>query len=211
MSPVLTRRIARGLAQAASRIGAPAEVFRPKGAARPLAGENRVGAVAAAFSPGRDLAAPRRHGQATWQGVFNPAWVAVGDYLRQGAAVYFIAALPGFGPALCVRANRIASLARPDAPLAIGAAPYGAAPRMSDILTDWPAAILGAGAGRAAETGLPGALPGGRWQVLLPVLPGGIAPRAGDVLRDDLGRRATLTGAEATDLGWRLGAVEITT
>jgi hypothetical protein len=48
------------------------------------------------------------------------------------------------------------------------------------------------------------------WTVLLPSHPG-VVLRLADLMTDDLGRNSIVSGAELTDLGWRLSVKQAAT
>jgi len=211
MSNMLQDRIARAAGAAARVAGQPAHAYRPRGAAHPLAAENRYLRLPVLFHVGARPGVAPRFGTALCQAVLDSAYTRPGDYLAQGDDVYFIAAQPPFGPVLCVRTNRILTFRRAAAPAAIGANPYQAMERgrQPDLLTDWPASMLGTSRGAAPDSGLPDSMAADRWAVLLPPTPG-IVLRHGDILADDLGRTGTVQTAESTAMGWRLSVTGIT-
>jgi len=211
MSNMLQDRIARASGAAARVVGQPTHAYRPRGVAHPLAAENRILRLPALFHAGTRAGATPRFGAALCQAVLDSAYTRPGDYLVQGDDVYFIAAQPPFGPVLCVHTNRTITIRRPAAPAAIGANPYQGMDRgqQSELLTGWPASMLGTSRGAAPDSGLPDSMAADRWTVLLPLIPG-IVLRHGDILADDLGRTGTVQAAESTAMGWRLSVTGIT-
>lgn len=201
----------RGLGRAGRAVGHWCEVFRPRGAAHPLEAGNMVLRLQAAFSaPGGRFARPQGMGRAWWEGVFDAAYTRPGDYLRRretrpgegDGGVWFIAAQQKLHPVLCVQANRVIDLLRAPAPRLPGLAAYGGREGAEEVkLRGWPVAMLPAGTGSAEDAGLP-ERGGGGWTVLLPAC--GVAPRAGDVVRDDLGTRAAVAQADLQGAVWRL-------
>ena len=201
----------RGLGRAGRVVGHWCEVFRPQGPECPLDGANLVLRMQAAFSaPGGKFARAQGIGQAYWEGVFDAAYTRVGDYLRRretrpgegDGGVWFIAAQQKLHPVLCVQANRVIDLLRAPTPRLPGLAAYGGREGGEEVrLRGWPVAMLPAGTGGAEDAGLP-ERGGGGWTVLLPAC--GVAPRAGDVVRDDLGTRAAVAQADLQGAVWRL-------
>ena len=128
----------------------------------------------------------------------------------QNAEIWFIAAQQKLLPTLCVKINRTVRILRPAAPGNTGLNPYGGVSldTATTLITEYPASILGASAGGQSTAALPTDAPIGYWTVLLPTActPNGspIILQPADLLIDDLGRSATISGAELTDLGWRL-------
>ena len=98
---------------------------------------------------------------------------------------------------------------------AVGALPYSGLNQAADTdilgtkgvpTSYWPCSILLGGRFDKAGT-LPADVRNEGWKVLLPPsVPVVIKP--GDILTDDLGKRYTVTGAELTDLGFRMTAQE---
>ena len=203
--------IRRGLGLAARGAGDWCDLYRAGSAANPIARENRILRLPAAFvAPGSPRAAVG-YGAAVWQGIFDAAYVQPGDYLVGEDGVFFVASITRLGPVLCVRTNRTVTIGRPIAPVMAGVSRYGGVtPAATEaLITAWPASVLsrqrdgGRGALPADAPGVSGGA--GGWEMLLPGVPG-ILLRPGDLVQDDLGRNAVLSGTELTALGWRLFA-----
>jgi hypothetical protein len=209
----LADRVQRGLGRAARATGTGCTLFRPHGAGDPLHPSHQLMILPASFAPpDGSWSKPVGYGQAIWHGLFDASYTSPGDYLvrrasRPGAGdggVWFVAAQQPLLPPLCVKASRVVSLSRAANTLAAGVTGYGAAEAATTaLLTAWPASLLDSGTGGAAQADLPTGAALGSWTVLLPVLPS-IMLRAGDLLRDDLGRNGVVASAELSDLGWRL-------
>ena len=209
----LTDRVHRGLNAAARAVGADTDAYRPSGASDPLAPTNRFLRLRAAFSAsdGR-FAHPNSYGQALWYGIFDAAYTRPGDYLTQADGVWFIAAQQRLLPVLCVETNRVVSFFRAAAPSSRGVNKYGGSTTTNNrpLLTNWPASVLGA-SGRGQPTAdLPGDTSVPYWTVLLPAVPG-VVLLPSDLMSDDLGRNAVVSGAELTELGWRVTVRQATT
>jgi hypothetical protein len=158
-------RIWRGLGQAGRVLGTQCVLYRASGPADPLRDDNVVMKLHAAFAPpDGSWSKPVGYGQALWQGVFDGAYVRVGDFMRKtetrpGAAdggIWFVAAQQMHLPSLCVRASRIVELSRPAAPQAAGINTYGGgAPDGSEmLLSGWPASVLDGGSGGSYQADL---------------------------------------------------------
>lgn len=198
--------VARALGRAALAVGLTTDVFRPRDSRPPIVAGNRVVRLHAAFTgPDERFARPPGYGNAVWYGLFDTAYTAPGDYLRQGDALWFIAAQPRLMPALCVRADRVATFVRPVTTRTVGPGGYGGV-NLGDsqtLLRGWPVSILATERPARTEAALPGDAGLAVWSVLLPAL-SGIVLEPADLLVDDLGRRAIVASAELTTLGWRL-------
>lgn len=206
--------IQRGLGRAAMTLGDWCDAYRPDGAGDPLDVRHRFMRLQASFSlPGTPFMSPAGYGQATWWGVFDAAYTRAGDYIvrpesRRGAAdggVWFVAAQQPLLPVLCVRASRVVTLARPQAPGAPGVNGYGGVSlaTATKLLTEWPASMMSMRGDGLDRAGLPADAADGSWHVLLPA-PYGVVLRSGDLMTDDIGRTGVVVAAELTDLGWRL-------
>lgn len=228
-SATLQNKIYAGYAKAALRIGPVYTQYRPGGAGNPLAAP--LATFNASFNA-EDMkyGRPNKYGAPTWYGIFDGRLTQVGDYLVGPGETYFIAAQQLTLPILCVECNRTVRVTRPAAPVPISTAggvsvlPYagvcdspgesvdvlGISPANNGgVFVGWPCSIL-FGKGRLKNTD---ALPSGTseqtgWLILLPPsVP--IIFQAGDRLIDDLGRMYVVNGAEQTDLGWRIAAIEV--
>jgi hypothetical protein len=210
---VLQDRIYRGLNAAARTIGTDTDAYRPSGIADPLAPANRYLRLRAAFTA-RDnkFAHPNAYGDALWYGVFDAAYTRIGDYLVQGNTVWFVAAQQRLVPVLCVQTNRVISFARPAAPSATGVNTYGGVLNETnqELLTNWPASVLGAAGRGHPSAELPSDSSVAYWTVLLPAIEG-VTLLASDLMTDDLGRSAVVAGSELSELGWRLTVKQATT
>jgi hypothetical protein len=86
----------------------------------------------------------------------------------------------------------------------LGSRPHDGLPAVG-----WPASVLfGKGKLRnatALKAGTPEQL---GWQIMLPVT-APVVFSSGDMLVDDLGNRFSVSGAELSDTGWRLQAIEV--
>ena len=214
----LQDRMSWGLNIAARHIGRSTDAYRPKGCADPLAPPNRFLRLQAAFSAqDGKFVRPNGYGIPLWHGVFDNAYTQPGDLLVQGADVWFIAAQQRLLPVLCVQTNRFVNIVRPAAPGSAGLNPYGglSLDTATSLVRNFPASILGASAAGQSTANLPADSPIGYWTVLLPtvIAPNGIPVilRPADLLIDDLGRTGAISGAELTDLGWRLTVKQATT
>jgi len=199
----------RGLGLAARAVGQWCDLFRPRGPHAPLALANRVARLPAAFFAPSGAQNVVAYGSALRHGVFDSALARVGDYLRSAEDVFFIIGLPQFGPALCVKTNRVISFSRPTAPRGAGLGDYSGVQKRQtqSLMRNWPVSALlnPRDGGRGA---LPGDAPGvaggaGGWEVLLPAI-ASVTLLPGDLAQDDIGRTGVVASSELTQLGWRL-------
>jgi len=205
----IQNRVYFGYAKAAQRIGLAYDLYRPLSPTAPMA--NKVGTLMAALDsgPGYQFKAPNEYGDPTWFALINDATTQPGDYLVGPGGTYFVAGKQFLLPVIVVECNRIVHLSRIPAQAAVGVGAYstGAPAAAADVLTGWPASILLGGRGESTGTGLPSASKNVGWKILLPPSVTQTV-NAGDLIIDDLQRRYVVQGAEYTDLGWRISAVE---
>ena len=215
----LQDRISRGYGSAARAIGGWCDVYRPRTPSDPLNGRNHILRFHAGFLPqdGRTRV-PAAYGHVTWQGVFDAAYTQAGDFIvrpasRVGvrdAATWFIAAQQPLLPPLCVRTSAVIEVERSRVSTTVGAGSYGGTGALSSttVLSAWPASIIHATGVGLNPMELPATVAPGNWEVLLPAV-AGVVLRTNDRVSDDLGRSASITAAEHSDLGWRVMAKEI--
>lgn len=207
--------IDRGMGRAALKAGRLCNAFRPNGGVAPCAPTNRYLQLRAAFNAADPhFVRANAYGHPVWYGVFDSAYTATGDYLVEveSARTFFIAAQPSLLPNVCVLAERVVSIARPEGPCGFGMQGYGGVRQgaLMPLLTFWPASMLegGAGGGSRYSGDLPSDVRLGAFTVLLPPTPS-IVLRVEDLLRDDLGRNFVVSTAELSALGWRLGVRQV--
>jgi hypothetical protein len=193
----LEDRLSRARGIVARKTGLHYVVYRPAGAADPLAPRNRVLRLPASFTTSdRGVSAPA----GMLCGRFDAVYTRAGDYLAGTEETYFVASQNVGEPVLCVRINATVDVFRRAAALASG---YGGRVRGQDqqILGAWPIRLeaggMRGGDGAAGQFGTyVGRLP------VLPPLPSGL--RIGDVLVDGFGQNFAVTATEQSSLGWRL-------
>ena len=202
-------RIWRGMGVAARYLGAAFDHHRPLDPLAPINALSYRGTLTAKFDadPAFRHIRPADHGKPLYYLLADATEVRPGDYLIADQGAWFIAGIEPNVPPLAVRCNAVVSVARPMNGLAPGLNPYGGRTDATDapMMAGWPASVL-QGAGQVAgRADLPGdARQSGR-EILLPAWPG-VVLEAGDLVRDDLGRRYVLAGAEHSALGWRCTA-----
>jgi hypothetical protein len=214
----IQERIYAGYVKAARFLGLDYRIYRPVDAEAPLG--NLIATIKASFTTGFKYEKPNGYGTPTWTAMLDGSLTKAGDYcVRNGVTTYFIAAQQPLLPILAVECNRRVRLIRMPTESGVGATRYsgqctaesvdmlGKAGLNGEFGTGWPASILLKGRSESTGTGLPATTKNVGWQILLPVsVP--ITIQSSDILIDDLGRRYAIHGAELTDLGWRLQAVE---
>ena len=208
-------KVYAGYAKAASVIGVSYNLFRPISPVAPFG--NQVSTLLAALdsTSSYKFKEPNSYGDPTWFALISDATTQTGDYLQNASGTYFIAGKQFLLPVILVDCNRLVRVTREAALSAVGALPYSGLNQAADTdilgtkgvpTSYWPCSILLGGRFDKAGT-LPADVRNEGWKVLLPPsVPVVIKP--GDILTDDLGKRYTVTGAELTDLGFRMTAQE---
>lgn len=212
----LNDRVARGMGQAAFRIGEGYDVFRPRDAVNPLARANLLLRLNIAFhGEDKDWHRSARYGQPLWFAIHDTAYTLAGDYLRGPRGIFFIAAQPPMLPTVCVLTNRTLRFSRAEGAQQPGNNGYGGVTQHAEqlLLDGWPASVLTASAGAHAGGALPGEPGPASWTVLLPVLdePRAVTLRQDDLMTDETGTSAVISAVERTELGWRLTATQTVT
>lgn len=221
-------KIYAGRGKAALRLGLLYDVMRPVTASDPFS--NKVTTLNAAFNNTDNKYLKANHpGDPLWYSDLDGRQTQPGDYLVGANSTYFIAAQQPLLPIICVECNRTVRMTRPVVPVPesesdnVSVMPYSGRCQSADESVDvlgsrpqgglpavgWPASVLfGKGKLRnatALKAGTPEQL---GWQIMLP----GSVPlvfQPGDVLVDDLGNQFSVSGAELSDTGWRLQAIEV--
>lgn len=210
----LQARIYAGYDKAAKRIGFMTDQYRASSASNPLAAGNKLRSFNASFNA-EDMkyGKPNKYGHPVWWGLFDGRLTQVGDYLKNSHdGTYFIAAQQTNLPIICVSCNVTVDVKRPQQQASVGALPYGGNTLAVEtpLMTGWPCSILQGSKGEKSDMILPGDTKTPWWTVLLPKYDAVIL-RAGDIITDNNARRFVISGAELTDLGWRLTASQATT
>ncbi|MRW88864.1 hypothetical protein GJ699_02580 [Duganella sp. FT80W] len=206
-------KLYKGYAKAALKLGQQYDLYRPTAADYPVAPAQLVATVMASFNP-QDMkyGSAGDYAKPGWYCLTDGRLTKVGDYLVNGAEVYFIAAQQLALPIDAVRCNRVATVTRPKQQSGAGAQGYGGSVVADEValMTQWPCSILQGTKGEKTEANLPADIRSPWWAILLPAWPG-VVLRSTDVITDDLGRRYTVSSAELTDRGWRLTAMQAQT
>ena len=209
----LQDRLHLGLGLSARHIGQSANAFRPKGPFNPVSSQNRFLRLPAAFlSTKGNGGRTNVYGEVLWQGIFDASYTRPGDYLVLETGTFFVASQAPLLPILCVKTNRIISIVRPNMQTSTASNSYGGYTSGSSVtlMERWPSSVLGETGSSSSTTGLPTNQAVPYWNILLPIS-GSVILSPGDLITDDLDRTAVITGAELTDLGWRLSAKMATT
>lgn len=210
----LQNRIYKGYGKAALRVGYLAELFRPNDATAPLAEANKVGMLHASFNA-EDMGykKPIKYGDPTVFGLFDGSVTQPGDYLRTSQdGTFFIAAQQTALPILLIKCNAVADFIQPQKQSGVGALGYGGTTtdNQTPVMTNWPCAIHAASKGDRMDMVLPGDTKTPWFNIYVPAILA-VTLRAGDIVKDNLNRRYTISSAERSDLGWRINAAQVQT
>ena len=199
-------RINRGEATAARIVGQPFTLHRPAGPSAPVAPATARGTILAYLDPDPQFQGkrPNLYGKPTWGALMDRTGTLPGDYLVGAQGTFFLIAQQPLLPTAAVECNATVTVSRPAGNTAPGKQAYGGRRDSTDapLITGWPASLLRAGRTIAGKADLPGDVPDGGFEMLLPALPG-VTIRTGDRVVDGQGRAFILSSAELTDLGWR--------
>jgi hypothetical protein len=207
----LQDRVYWGLNRVASVLGESTDAYRPKGASDPLDRSNRFMRLQAAFSRvDGNFDQPIGYGVPVCRGYFDASYTRVGDYLVQGSAIWFIAEQESMLPVMCVRTNRIITVTRllgPDTKVSSDPSNVTAT---INVITRWPASVLGTGTEGRSQAQLPGDTRIPSWTTLLPSIEDQTLQPA-DIILDENGTTGVVVAAEISNLGWRLNVRQVTT
>jgi hypothetical protein len=207
----LQDRVYWGLNRMANKMGRVTDAYRPDGDSNPVDRSNRFLQLRAAFSRADgSFAQPVGYEVAVWRGYFDGSYTQAGDYLVQKNDIWFIASQHSLLPVLCVKTNRVISITRQIVPATGASTTPTTAATSINIISQWPASVLGTEAQGRPITQLPGDTRIPTVTALLPSIHGQILQPA-DVVIDELGTTRIVVAAELSDLGWRLNIRSITT
>jgi len=141
------------------------------------------------------------YGVAEWQGIFDASYTRPGDYLVQTQRIFFVAAQQPLLPVFCIQTNRTISIRRPGIQMSPASNPYGGYTdsSVSTLIEEWPASVLGISGKGQPSAGLPTDQMVPYLAILIPAPPGVILS-PGDLISDDLGRSAVISGSELSEL-----------
>jgi len=201
----LQDRLYRSLGIAARHTGRWADAFRPKSPYAPLAPESRFLKLPAALDQLTGSSGIDAFEHIFWRGTFDGCYTKPGDYIVLDGGIYFIASQEPLEPIICIRTNRIVSIAR-SAPVPVtSASVYGGFSPADTLayLSEYPASVLIQSKMSPASADLPvdQAIP--YWTVYLPAHHD-ITIKSGDFISDDMGRSALVSYADQSIMGWRL-------
>jgi hypothetical protein len=207
----LQDRLYWGLNRTASILGRVTDAYRPHGAADPLDRSNRYLQLPAAFSRSDgNFAQPTGYGVAVWRGHFDASYTRTGDYLVQEHDIWFIAAQQSLLPILCVKTNRLISITRQQTPTTGAYNDAGNVNSAINVISRWPASLLGISTEGRSPTQLPGDTKIPTVTALLPSIHDQVV-RPADIVTDEDGNTGIVVAAELSDLGWRLNVRSVTT
>jgi hypothetical protein len=207
----LQDRVYWGLNRMANKMGRVTDAYRPDGNSNPIDRSNRFLQLLAAFSRADgNFAQPVGYEVAVWRGYFDGSYTRAGDYLVQEQDIWFIASQHSLLPVLCVKTNRVLSITRQIVPATGASTSPTTTATSTNIISQWPASVLGTETQGRPITQLPGDTRIPSATALLPSIHGQVLQSA-DVVTDELGTARIVVAAELSDLGWRLNIRSITT
>ena len=205
-------KIQRGNGKAAKVLGVVCDQYRPVNSGPPIVDTNLLGIVMARFDQDFQFSArkPNLYAHPVWGVLVDRTLLAVGDYLVGQEGTFFLIARQSLTPTAGVSCNRVISISRPTAPTP-GPNAYGGVVNNTPIVTSWPASVLQGTKGERGDLNLPGDVRMPWVSILIPAVPG-VQIRFGDIVTDDQADalRYTVSGAELTDLGYRITAAQTT-
>ena len=207
----LQDRLHWGLNRTAAILGRVTDAYRATSTFDPLDRSNRYLKLPASFSRADgNFSQPVGYGTAVWRGHFDASYTRVGDYLVHKRDIWFIAAQDCLLPILCVKTNRVISVTRQVAQ-ATAVSNTGAIQNVTvEVISRWPASILGTGTEGKSPTRLPGDTAVPNMIALLPSFHGAMLQPT-DIVTEEQGVSSVVVAAELSDLGWRLNVRHVST
>lgn len=212
LQSIVEKKIAFGLARAASIIGVNHALYRPIAANAPIAG-TPFGSIYCAFdvTPDFKLLSTAQPGHSYAALLADPTLVQQGDYLV-GDETHFVARVEPLRPALCVLCDQIVDFLASDITTSAGTNAYGGVTAASNvaIAQGWPVSMTARTRGEQDTTRLPSDTRAAYYDVLSPPIPG-ILLTFGMRMRDSNDQEYEIVSAEQSPFGWRLLAGIATT
>ncbi len=212
----IAAKSAYGYAKSAQYVGLPHQLCRPSGTGSPVDPARAMrtilfissaNPIKAAFEKPSGYGKPLRYALVDVRmpvgGVPADA-LRVGDYITGSTGTYFAVSLTLNEDPQVVECNAVVDVLRSEGNSAPGKQPYGGRRTTTDdlLLTRWPASVLRAGRTVAGRADLPGDVPDGGFEMLMPAVPG-VTIRTSDRVTDNQGRAFVVSSVEYTDLGVR--------
>lgn len=202
-------KINRGEGIAAATLGTPYDQYRPAGTGAPLVSGNHLGVLNCWAQQDFDFRSrrPNLYGHPVWALLCDRTLLAVGDYIQGAEGIFFVIAMQALTATAAVSCNQIVTVSRPTEG-APGANYYGGVQTTTPIITAWPASVLQGTKGERGDVNLPGDVRAPWVAILLPA--GTPQIRSGDIVTDAqaIPMRYVVSGAEQTDLGYRITAAQ---
>ena len=199
-------RIARGLAKAASIIGANFTQYRPTSSMNPLASSNAIATLPCAMDFESNLtlnsATPPDHPFTHL--IADPGLLQPGDYLV-GGDTYFVSRVEALRPAWCILCNMTFDILDTAQATAAGTNSYGGMTSASNTLLaqGWPMSILAKTRSEQDVTKLPSDTRSAFFEVLMPSIPG-LTLGLGLCLQDASSQIYVIMSSETTIYGCKL-------
>lgn len=214
----IAAKAAYGYAKSAQKAGLPHQLYRPIAPITPPPLDpacllrtvqfiSSASPIANAFSKPSGYGKPIRYALLDSRApVGSPAGAAMqaGDYISGTTGTFFIASLTPDEDPMVVECNDTVAAVRPAGNAAAGKQPYGGRRSSTDVplFTNWPASVIRAGRTIAGHADLPGDVPDGGFELLMPVV-AGVVLRTSDRVADGQGRSFVVSAAEYSELGVR--------
>ncbi len=198
--------IARGLAKAASIVGATFTQYRATSPMNPLASSNVIATLPCAMDVDASLslasATPPDHPFAHL--IADPGQLQAGDYLV-GSATYFVSRVEVLQPTWCVLCNMTFNILDTAQATAAGTNSYGGMTSASNTLLAqaWPMSILAKTRSEQDVTKLPSDTRSAFFEVLMPAIPG-LTLGLGLCLQDPNSQIYVIMSSETTVYGCKL-------
>lgn len=213
---LIQKKVAAGYAKAALRLGAMVSQYRPASLTEPLAAAIATPMADFSNNPAFAFRSPPLWDKPVTWALVDTTDVLAGDIFVAPIGTYFVARVEPYRPPVCMLTNRTVTLSGDaGAGSTIGEgttcsmagydnAEYGPSPVYGGtaLASGWPAFITLKNKGQVPETGIPGDLRAGEFEMFLPVMPD-FVPAVAMTAVTDLGTPYRLTAVEPSPYGTR--------
>ena len=204
--PTIQSHIARGLAKAASIVGANFTQYRATSSMNPLSSSNVIATLPCAmgFDSGLTLTSATPPDHPFTHLIADPGQLQPGDYLV-GSETYFVSRVEVLRPAWCVLCNMTFNILDTAQATAAGTNSYGGMTSASNTLLaqGWPMSILAKTRSEEDVTKLPSDTRSAFFEVLMPTIPG-LTLGLGLCLQDPNSQIYVIMSSETTIYGCKL-------
>lgn len=207
---LIQEKIYTGYGKAAKRLGQVFNHYRPASAFDPVSAPFLIGTILMSSNTSWSYMKYDGYGGAARNLVIDGNKTQPFDYLVGEKETFFIAAMQPIVPIMGVMVDSTISITRATQSNDVGYGGYSGHTDITDvtIMQNIPVSLLNGSRGSKNPVDLPTDTKMPMYQLLMPFLDDVIVTN-GDFVIDQNGTRYVISAHELTELGWRLGVVEV--